>query len=271
METRKRSSFMSVLGNILEASPSKKRKKTTNVESNSSKASKSPRLIKHVDKGWLARCSEVSPSPDSPDKTKSTNGMPEEEKEPGPVNVNGKVTKTKVKDDDGGSGTKKAVFVPAPVALSENSRQTRAKARAELAAATAATDIPSSSSNAPTTEIREAPAAEVVGRPEPEVQVAVSPSEDFVDMDIMDKKSKKKRTKLVRNNFNDNFVRINIERKKFMRGKKKTPGWKVKRADWKKRKAFIAKESKLKKSKCRKCGETGHLSMYCMKGLNILL
>jgi len=65
---------------------------------------------------------------------------------------------------------------------------------------------------------------------------------------------------------NENFVRIDITKKVFVRGHKKMSGSKMKREDWKQKKAAASKEEILSKMKCRKCGEAGHFQKFCTKG-----
>ena len=65
---------------------------------------------------------------------------------------------------------------------------------------------------------------------------------------------------------NENFVRIDVTKKVFVRGRKKMTGAKMKRIDWKFKKSSAARESKLSMSTCRKCGEVGHFAKFCAKG-----
>ena len=75
-------------------------------------------------------------------------------------------------------------------------------------------------------------------------------------------------------NANENFVKIDITKKVFVRGHKKVSGAKAKRNDWKMNKSASSKEEKLKTLICRKCKESGHFAKFCLKGSilnNILL
>jgi len=65
---------------------------------------------------------------------------------------------------------------------------------------------------------------------------------------------------------NDNFVRIDITKKKFVRGHKKFSAMKYKRNEWKQKKANNFREEQLKKITCKKCNDVGHTSRYCLKG-----
>jgi ATP-dependent DNA helicase Q4 len=69
---------------------------------------------------------------------------------------------------------------------------------------------------------------------------------------------------------NENFVRIDITKKVFVRGHKKISGAKCKRNDWKLKKAAASKDEQMSKMKCRKCGEAGHFARFCTKGINYL-
>lgn len=64
---------------------------------------------------------------------------------------------------------------------------------------------------------------------------------------------------------NENFVKINIEKKVFVRGKKNINFSKYKKQQWKNKKALHAGMEFPESGKiaCFKCGETGHMARYC--------
>jgi len=66
---------------------------------------------------------------------------------------------------------------------------------------------------------------------------------------------------------NDNFVRIDVAKNVFVRGRKKMTGVQHKKLDWKLRKNEAAAESRIQLMKCRKCGEVGHFAKSCVKGM----
>ena len=68
---------------------------------------------------------------------------------------------------------------------------------------------------------------------------------------------------------NDNFVRINIKKKVYVRGKKANNYMKYKKAEWKKKKKMACSEIDDKADssrilKCFKCGDVGHFARNCL-------
>lgn len=63
----------------------------------------------------------------------------------------------------------------------------------------------------------------------------------------------------------DNFVKIDLRKKTYVRGLKKLTGAQMKRREWKKKTAFERpiKTSKTGKSICFKCGGEGHWAKFC--------
>ena len=65
---------------------------------------------------------------------------------------------------------------------------------------------------------------------------------------------------------NQNFVRINLKKKTFVRGKKTLTGSKYKRQQWKQRQGGGGgggKGNYMQNSACRRCGELGHWAKTC--------
>ncbi|XP_063828184.1 ATP-dependent DNA helicase Q4 [Ostrinia nubilalis] len=71
--------------------------------------------------------------------------------------------------------------------------------------------------------------------------------------------------KIKNGTLNENFVRINIEKKVFVRGKKSVKFSKYKKQQWKDKKALHASMEFPEGGKvsCFKCGMTGHMARYC--------
>ncbi|KAG7168893.1 uncharacterized protein LOC121866392 [Homarus americanus] len=75
---------------------------------------------------------------------------------------------------------------------------------------------------------------------------------------------------------NNNFVRINLKKKVFVRGKKGMTGGKYKRQEWKKKQIMKSADGgnlgAIKKLTCFKCGDFGHWSKNCIgkRGDNLL-
>uniref|UniRef100_A0A6G5AD13 CCHC-type domain-containing protein n=1 Tax=Rhipicephalus microplus TaxID=6941 RepID=A0A6G5AD13_RHIMP len=64
--------------------------------------------------------------------------------------------------------------------------------------------------------------------------------------------------------FNENFIRINLKKKKFSRGHHKVNVRQLKYKEWKKKHTFSERTScKSATSKCFKCGELGHWARSC--------
>lgn len=72
-------------------------------------------------------------------------------------------------------------------------------------------------------------------------------------------------TKIKLGTLNDNFVKVNIEKKVFVRGKKSFNFSKYKKQQWKDKKALHASMEfpEAGKIKCFKCGNAGHMARYC--------
>lgn len=71
--------------------------------------------------------------------------------------------------------------------------------------------------------------------------------------------------KIKHGTLNDNFVRINIEKKVFVRGKKSINFSKYKKQQWKNKRSLHGGMEFPESGKiaCFKCGETGHMARYC--------
>ncbi|XP_015182486.1 PREDICTED: ATP-dependent DNA helicase Q4 [Polistes dominula] len=111
----------------------------------------------------------------------------------------------------------------------------------------------------------------------------VSGSSSSVAIDVKGQKSNKEKLedKIASGKLNDNFVRINLKKKVFVRGKKSFNFSKYKKNQWKqKKKALGSSEDNLdvidfiekNGTSCFKCGGTGHFARYCtaMKTDNLL-
>ncbi|CAL4059133.1 unnamed protein product, partial [Meganyctiphanes norvegica] len=68
-------------------------------------------------------------------------------------------------------------------------------------------------------------------------------------------------------NVNQNFVKINLKKKTFVRGKKTMTGEKYRRAEWKKKQLYKSAEqgnaTAVKTLTCYKCGDFGHWAKFC--------
>ncbi|XP_076061093.1 recQ4 helicase [Oratosquilla oratoria] len=66
---------------------------------------------------------------------------------------------------------------------------------------------------------------------------------------------------------NQNFIRINLKKKTYVRGKKRMSGAKYKQQEWKKKQTFKRAEDgderAIKSLTCFKCGDFGHWAKYC--------
>ncbi|KAK3859142.1 hypothetical protein Pcinc_034708 [Petrolisthes cinctipes] len=73
--------------------------------------------------------------------------------------------------------------------------------------------------------------------------------------------------KVATGTLNNNFVRINLKKKTFVRGKKNMTAAKYKRQEWKKKQmmkgAEKGKAGAIKSLTCYRCGDFGHWSKYC--------
>lgn len=97
-------------------------------------------------------------------------------------------------------------------------------------------------------------------------------SSKMLKSDVMEKK-------VASGSINDNFVRINIQKKVFVRGKKTMNFQKYKKQQWKNKKKELSNEASAYRSrmdpsdsaaggglqKCFKCGDVGHFSRQCQK------
>ncbi|XP_039286515.1 ATP-dependent DNA helicase Q4 [Nilaparvata lugens] len=83
------------------------------------------------------------------------------------------------------------------------------------------------------------------------------------------------RKKVASGKANENFVRINIQKKVFVRGKKNLNFSKYKKQQWKKKKSQMASagngEDASAYLKCSKCGDNGHFARNCIRGLDKLI
>lgn len=69
---------------------------------------------------------------------------------------------------------------------------------------------------------------------------------------------------------NDNYVKINLKKKTFVRGRKNMTGGKYRRMEWK-RKVAEKEGTKLKEKTCFKCGEEGHWANDCFGATDKLM
>lgn len=83
--------------------------------------------------------------------------------------------------------------------------------------------------------------------------------------DVSSHASDKLKNKIESGTLNENFVKINIEKKVFVRGKKNINFSKYKKQQWKNKKALQASMEFPESGKltCFKCGESGHMARYC--------
>lgn len=90
---------------------------------------------------------------------------------------------------------------------------------------------------------------------------SITQKDDIVDSQASDKLH----NKIKSGTLNENFVKINIEKKVFVRGKKNSNYSKYKKQQWKNKKALHASMEfpESGKLRCFKCGEAGHMARYC--------
>lgn len=70
---------------------------------------------------------------------------------------------------------------------------------------------------------------------------------------------------------NDNFVRINLKKKVYVRGKKNFNFTKHKKQQWKNLKKTLEGDEHMGIIRCYKCGDAGHYARYCQKTMDKLL
>ncbi|XP_014368936.2 ATP-dependent DNA helicase Q4 [Papilio machaon] len=91
------------------------------------------------------------------------------------------------------------------------------------------------------------------------------PQAAYTNINHAEKDFDKLESKIQSGTINDNFVKINIEKKVFVRGRKNFNYSKYKKKQWKDKKALHAGMEFPESGKvtCFKCGNTGHMASYC--------
>ncbi|RZF48037.1 hypothetical protein LSTR_LSTR002103 [Laodelphax striatellus] len=100
-------------------------------------------------------------------------------------------------------------------------------------------------------------------------------SKKTTNMSDNERKEALLRKKVASGKANENFVRINIQKKVYVRGKKNLNFSKYKKQQWKKKKSQLSfsgnGEDASAYLKCSKCGDTGHFARNCIRGLDKLI
>ncbi|XP_013146855.1 PREDICTED: ATP-dependent DNA helicase Q4 [Papilio polytes] len=94
---------------------------------------------------------------------------------------------------------------------------------------------------------------------------AIKTSQASTNKNIAEQDFDKLESKILSGTINDNFVKINIEKKVFVRGRKNFNFSKYKKKQWKDKKALHSgmEFPESGKVSCFKCGNTGHMARYC--------
>lgn len=99
----------------------------------------------------------------------------------------------------------------------------------------------------------------------------VSKSEDHKDIKLSTKDNRKKivlEAKMSSGKVNENFVKLDMKRKIYSRGKRSVNTTTYKKKQWKNKKKELGEEHIITKTsllKCFKCGDIGHYSKNCLK------